>query len=106
MAIINVTDCKGTTKTIDATPGLSLMEVLRDADYDEIQAICGGSCSCATCHVHIPEQNNLSLPPMEEDEEIILSLTDGYDAVCSRLSCQIQIEEQHDGLNVVLIDED
>lgn len=106
MTTINVTDSKGESKAIEIKTGLSLMEVLHDADYEEVEAICGGSCSCATCHVHIPEQAAITLPPMEEDEQALVSLADGYDAQQSRLSCQIQLEEHHDGLNVVLLDED
>jgi len=105
MATINVTDSAGDTKVVEVTIGLSLMEVLRDADYQEIEAICGGSCSCATCHVHIPQQANITLPAVEEDEEALLSLADGYDAAQSRLSCQIELNEQHHGMHVTLLDE-
>jgi len=106
MAIINVTDTKGETKAIEITLGLTLMDVLRDADYEEIQAMGGGCCLGATCHVHIPEQSSITLPEMEEDEQALLSLADGYDANQSRLSCQIELGEHHDGLSVVLVDED
>lgn len=106
MAIIKVTDSNGGSKELTITQGLSLMEVLREADYDEVQAICGGSCSCATCHVHILEQVEFGLPVMEEDEQVLLELADGYHPEHSRLSCQIPLSEQHDGLKVLLVDED
>lgn len=106
MTTINVTDSNGETKQLTISQGLTLMEVLRDADYDEVQAICGGSCSCATCHVHIPEPLAFSLPVMEEDERVLLELADGYHPDHSRLSCQIELAEQHDGLQVVLVNED
>ncbi len=78
------------------------MEHLRDADFDEVQAICGGCCSCATCHVHIQSSAG-DIPAMEENEEALLELEDSFDSNKSRLSCQIELDESHHGLRVVLL---
>ncbi len=76
------------------------MEVLRDAGYDEIMALCGGCCSCATCHVKIADQAAFGLPPIEEDEQVLVSMADGYDEASSRLSCQIPMGEAQYGMTV------
>lgn len=104
MPSINVTDPSGNIKTIQYELGLSLMEVLRDEGYDEILAICGGSCSCATCHVHIRSDPNNTLAEIEEDEQILLELADDYKPQQSRLSCQLEMTAECDGLAVTIID--
>ena len=65
MPTINVTNTEGETRSLQVTSGMSLMEELRDNGFDEIIAMCGGCCSCATCHVHIETPQNQSLPAME-----------------------------------------
>jgi len=104
MATINVTDLDGNSKSIDVVAGQSLMELLRDAGYDEITAICGGCCSCATCHVHVNAEFMSVLAPIEEDEQALISMADDYDPDRSRLSCQIQVSESLDGLMVYLVE--
>ena len=103
MSTIKVTDTQGASKQITLTTGITLMELLRDAGYDEIMAMCGGCCSCATCHVHIEDKRE-QLPPIEEDEEMLLSMADNYDTQQSRLSCQIPLTEEHADLHVVLVE--
>lgn len=80
------------------------MEVLRDAGYEEIVAMCGGCCSCATCHVKIAKQASYQLSPIEEDEEILVSMADEYDEFSSRLSCQISMGDAQNGLTVKIVD--
>lgn len=106
MPKINVVDIQGEKRAIKFEPGSSLMELLRDEGYDEILAICGGGCSCATCHVHIQVDDMPKLPEIEEDEQILIELTDNYDAAKSRLSCQIELSEAYDGLTVTIIETD
>lgn len=104
MSTVFVTNTAGETAEIEIRPDWSLMEVLREEGYDEILAMCGGSCSCATCHVYI-EPSGL-LPPIEEDEEMLLMTADGYDAEKSRLSCQIPMTDKLAGLRIRLVSED
>lgn len=101
---ISVTDTQGETREINLVSGLSLMELLRDENYEEILAMCGGSCSCATCHVHIEPKPEIALPPIEEDEELLLELADNYVAEKSRLSCQIALSEEHAGMHVSILE--
>lgn len=103
MSNITVIGVDGTSQDLEYTNGDSLMEVLRDAGYEEIAAMCGGCCSCATCHVHIEDQAKFALLPVEEDEEMLLEMADEYDQVSSRLSCQITLEDQQAGLSVKIL---
>ena len=105
MPRIHVTDQDGTQASVNAEVGLTLMEVLRDEGYEGIQALCGGNCSCATCHVYIDEAWLPKMPAREEDEAELLS-DSGHEQAGSRLSCQIEITEQLDGLDVTIAPDD
>ncbi len=101
MPVIHVTDLSGETRAIEAEVGLTLMEAIRDAGFDDLQAICGGCCSCATCHVHVEEEWLDRLPEPEEDEIELVAETESYRPV-SRLACQIELTEDLDGLRVAI----
>jgi len=101
---LNVIDRQGRLREIEAPAQGSLMEVLRDFD-DGVTAICGGMCSCATCHVHVAPEWAGRLDPMQGDEkELISALT--FQQETSRLSCQVQLSEALDGLRVTLAPEE
>lgn len=95
----------GTVEHIPAETGLSVMEIIRDAGIDELLALCGGCCSCATCHVHVAADYLALLPPVGRDEDELLDASPARDAT-SRLSCQITMTAQLDGLNVRIASED
>lgn len=95
----------GEVREIDGDTGLSVMEVIRDAGIDEVLALCGGCCSCATCHVHVDPAFVGLLPPMSEDENDLLDSSSDRDAT-SRLSCQIEFGPALDGLKVTVAAED
>ena len=96
---------EGEEQEIDAEAGLNVMEVIRDAGIDELLALCGGCCSCATCHVHVDPAFVDLLPAMSEDENDLLDSSDYRDAT-SRLSCQIAFDDALDGLKVTIAPED
>ncbi len=100
MAKIIVKDLQGETRTVDALNDGSLMEALVEADYDDIEAICGGCCACATCHVFVSEDWMPRLPERGDDETMLLESVDAYDEHRSRLSCQLQMSEDVDGLEI------
>jgi 2Fe-2S ferredoxin len=95
----------GTEKEIEGQSGLSVMEVIRDAGFDELLALCGGCCSCATCHVHVDEAFAEKAGAMGEDENDLLDSSSHRDAR-SRLSCQIPFTDALDGLRVTIAQED
>jgi 2Fe-2S ferredoxin len=105
MAKVTVVTREGQETTLEASDGLSIMEVIRDAGFDELLALCGGCCSCATCHVYVDEAWADKLPPMSEDENDLLDSSDHRDAR-SRLSCQLPVSEAVDGLRVTIAPED
>ena len=96
---------EGEEREIMGEAGLSVMEVIRDAGIDEILALCGGCCSCATCHVHVDPDFAAKLKPMSEDENDLLDSTSDRDEF-SRLSCQIDMTDALDGLKVRIAAED
>ena len=95
----------GTEQTVEGQAGLSVMEVIREHGFDELLALCGGCCSCATCHVHVDEEWLGSLPPMSDDENDLLDSSDHRNER-SRLSCQLPFENALDGLRVQIAPED
>lgn len=96
---------EGEEREIEGDAGLSVMEVIRDAGIDQILALCGGCCSCATCHVHVDPEFAAKLPKMSEDENDLLDSSADRDAT-SRLSCQIELTDALDGLKVRIAAED
>ena len=100
-----VTTREGEERTLDGDAGLSVMEVIRDAGIDELLALCGGCCSCATCHVIVDEAHADRLPPMSEDENDLLDSSD-HRVATSRLSCQLPMSAALDGLRVTIAPED
>ena len=95
----------GEESTIDVAEGLTVMEAIRDNGFDELLALCGGCCSCATCHIHVDAAFADQLPAMSDDENDLLDSSDHRDAT-SRLSCQIAFTSDLDGLKVTIAPED
>lgn len=81
------------------------MEAIRNAGLDEMQALCGGCCSCATCHIHVDSVFLESLPSIGEDEDALLESSE-YRLRESRLACQIQIEDGLDGFRASIAPEE
>jgi ferredoxin, 2Fe-2S len=105
MANISVTMRTGETRTIRGKVGWSVMENLRDNGFDEILAMCGGSASCATCHVYVDEAQLLLLPAIQGQENDLLD-SSMHRIPTSRLSCQIRFEDSLDGLKLTIAPED
>lgn len=96
-----VTDLQGQTREIEGETGISVMENIRDAGFHELLALCGGCCSCATCHVYIDDSQLGLLDTVEPDEDDLLSMAESRNAN-SRLSCQIEFSDALDGLKVTI----
>ena len=97
MVKVTLIEPQGRVRIVEANVGVSLMEAAIRNGVSGIEAECGGTCSCATCHVHIDEPwfDRLAAPgPMEET---MLEFAEGVTAA-SRLSCQIKLSDALDGL--------
>ena len=98
MARMIVVDRDGKEHEIEAKPGLKVMEILRELDYG-VAAICGGLCSCATCHVYVDVKFTDKLPPLSAAENDLLDASD-LRKPGSRLSCQIPFTAELDSLEL------
>ena len=92
----------GTEHVVDVETGLSVMEGAIDNDIEGIDAECGGCLSCATCHVYVQGDWPARLAEPEDMELEMLDLTASERQENSRLSCQIEVTEELDGLVVKL----
>ena len=100
MALMRVVDRDGQEHEIEARTGLKVMENLRELDYG-IAAICGGMCSCATCHVYVdPAWVDRVPAAMSDERELLSELAHAEDN--SRLSCQIEFTPALAGLRVTI----
>ena len=103
MAKLIIKDRSGKKSEIEFDTNFTLMEILRDNGYG-IEASCGGCCACATCHVYIDEKWTNKLKNMDDDEESMLD--QAFDVKNnSRLSCQIDLSDELDGLEIEIAPE-
>lgn len=100
-----VTDRAGNQSTVTSAADLTVMEGIRDAGFDDMTALCGGCCACATCHVYVDPEFSDQLPPISEDENDLLD-TSNHRNGQSRLSCQVQLTNALSGLRVTIAPED
>lgn len=100
MPVLKVVDRDGVEHDVEAKSGIKIMETLRELDYG-VAAICGGMCSCATCHVYVDAAWAGKIPaPMSDERELLSELSHYQDN--SRLSCQIEFTPALDGLKVAI----
>jgi 2Fe-2S ferredoxin len=105
MPQLTVVKRDGTSEEFEAPNGYTVMEAIRDQGIDELLAICGGCASCATCHVYVDEAYLDRLPGLKGDEDDLLDSSDHRQAN-SRLSCQLPISAELDGMTVTIAPED
>ena len=92
----------GDTVAVDGDTGDIVMELARAEGIEGIDAECGGGCACATCHVHVdPDWMPIIGPPSEIEQDMLAF--DGEVAPTSRLSCQIELTDELDGLRVIVV---
>jgi 2Fe-2S ferredoxin len=101
MVKLVVTDKDGREVEVDARPGWSVMENIRDLPRS-VEAVCGGLCSCATCHVLVDAAWAARLPPRRYEERVMLERSRWFDAGRSRLSCQIVVTDALEGMRLTV----
>jgi 2Fe-2S ferredoxin len=95
----------GDARILETENGLSVMEAIRTAGIDELLALCGGCCSCATCHVYVAPEFADRLPALSSDEDDLLD-SSSFRNAHSRLGCQLRLTPALDGLIVAIAPED
>jgi len=105
MPQLTVVTRDGSEQTFEAETGFSVMEAIRSQGIDELLALCGGCCSCATCHVYVDESFTGELSEMGPDENDLLDSSD-HRRSNSRLSCQLTVGPALEGLRVTIAPED
>lgn len=105
MVQIQLTLRNGNLMTIERDANVTLMEAIRDAGADELLALCGGCCSCATCHVHIDDSFAERLPAIDPDESDLLDSSEHRNRA-SRLACQVRLTPDLDGMKVTIAADD
>ena len=99
MAKITFIQPDGREQTVEGEPGMTVMETAKKHLVDGIEAECGGACACATCHVYVDDQWRERVgPPAEMEEDMLDFAFDVRES--SRLSCQIKVTPELDGLVV------
>ncbi len=102
---VTITDIAGKTQALTGQDGETLMQIARAAGIAGIIAECGGACSCATCHVYIADQWVEQVGPPNPVEDDMLDLVDDIRLPNSRLSCQVNLTPELDGLTVTVAPE-
>ena len=105
MSSLVVVTREGHEKTLETETDITVLQVLREAGIDEIEALCGGSCACATCHVYVGEAWQESVGSLGADEDALL---DGCDhrKENSRLACQVKFTDKLDGMRITIAPEE
>jgi|ERR1700675_4753703 2Fe-2S ferredoxin len=93
---------KGDAREVDVAVGTTVMAAALKNGIDGIVAECGGVCMCSTCHVFVDENFFSRLPPAQDTEEAVLEIAAEERQPTSRLSCQIKVTDDLDGLIIRL----
>ncbi len=100
MAKITYVEHNGTSHEVEVANGLTVMEGARDNNIPGIEADCGGACACSTCHVYVDAAWAEKIPAKDAMEEDMLDFAYEPDPALSRLTCQIKVTDDLDGLVV------
>lgn len=103
MPTIIYVDAEGTEQKVEAVSGETVMETAVKHGVEWIAAECGGACACATCHVYVDDAFAEMVGPPGDMEQSMLEFTDEM-RPNSRLSCQVKVADELDGLRVVIPD--
>ena len=102
MPIVTYVSASGISREIDAPSGMSVMQAALNHRIEGILGECGGNCMCATCHVYVDPSFLDRIPPAKDNEKFMLSIAAEGPEKNSRLSCQIKMSEELDGIVVRL----
>jgi 2Fe-2S ferredoxin len=104
MPTLYITDTTDKETAIEGQNGMTVMEIIRGAGFEDLVAACGGGCSCATCHVIVDPSWAEKTGGASSDEQDLLDASDKVEAT-SRLSCQIVMSDALDGMKLRIVQE-
>jgi 2Fe-2S ferredoxin len=102
MPLVNFVSASGLSRTVEVPVGMSVMQAALNHKVDGILGECGGNCMCATCHAYVDPQFLTQIPAAKENEKFMLSIAAEGPESNSRLSCQVKMTEELDGIVVRL----
>jgi 2Fe-2S ferredoxin len=102
MPTVKYVSSSGNSRQVDVPLGMSVMQAALNHKVGGILGECGGNCMCATCHVYVDASFLGRIPPAKDNEKFMLSIAAEGPATNSRLSCQIKMTEELDGIIVRL----
>jgi 2Fe-2S ferredoxin len=102
MPSVTYVSSDGIFRKVDVPPGMSVMQAALNHKVAGILGECGGNCMCATCHVYVDASFLNRIPPLSDNEKFMLSIAAEGPETSSRLSCQIKMTEELDGIIVRL----
>jgi 2Fe-2S ferredoxin len=105
MASFTVETRGGERIEVRGRDGATLMKAIRKAGVEELVAQCGGGCACATCHVYVTPPEGVELPEIGPGESRMLAAS-RYRGLESRLSCQVKLQADLEGMYVVIAPDD
>ena len=100
MPIVHYVSASGISRKIDVPSGMSVMQAALNHKVEGILGECGGNCMCATCHVYVDAEFLSMIPPAKENEKFMLSIAAEGPRENSRLSCQIKMTDELNGIVV------
>ena len=99
---LNVIDREGKKTTIDIEEGTTIRDAIEEKLFPENYGVCGGNCSCGTCHVHVVPSDFEKLKAVEEDEISILKEAAFKPTTHSRLGCQVELKKEYNNITVTI----
>lgn len=102
MPTVTYVSSSGNSRQVDVPLGMSVMQAALNHKVEGILGECGGNCMCATCHVYVDPSFLNRIPPAKDNEKFMLSIAAEGPETNSRLSCQIKMTEELDGIIVRL----
>ena len=100
--MLNVIDREGNQTTIDIEEGMTIKDAIEDKLVPDNYGVCGGCCSCGTCHVYVKPNDFDKLTTKEEDEIETLESIAVEPNKYSRLSCQVEFKKEYDNITVTI----
>ena len=102
LMLLNVVDRNGNKTTHEVEEGTTIRDAIEEKLSPDNYGVCGGNCSCGTCHIYVTSDDFKKLKAVEEDEISTLAETATNTTSYSRLGCQIELKKEYDNITVTI----